>query len=291
MSVKCREGGQAIRSQPLKGRLVASIKRRPVAHRIARTVRLALGRIVPPRRYPGIPGRIHFNDFMFDDSSAKGIASYRERGLNVLKQIDRCLAEAERSFDDVERWLDFGCGYGRVIRFLVDRVPPERISASDVVREGVDFCSSELGVRPIYSDAELETVHVGTFDFIYAISVLTHLNEHNSRALLRLLGDSLETGGVALFTTHGHWSLDHPETYGAEYGARRAVIARDVAEKGMCFLPYPFMRGDDYGMAWHTREYVEGLMDELHGGRLELLLFEPQGLDGHQDVFAFRRIS
>ena len=46
-------------------------------------------------------------------------------------------------------WLDFGCGYGRVIRFLVERVPPDRIWASDVAHEAVDFCRSEFGVHPL----------------------------------------------------------------------------------------------------------------------------------------------
>jgi hypothetical protein len=32
-------------------------------------------------------------------------------------------------------------------------------------------------------------------------------------------------------------------------------------------------------------------MAELHGGAVVPLLFKPHGLDGHQDVFAFRRIA
>lgn len=269
--------------------LASAIKRRPLLHRAARKARFALGRVVPPRRYPGIPGRVHFNDFMLDDTSPEGVASYRERALNVLEKIETCLAASGRSFDDVERWLDFGCGYGRVVRFLVDRVPADRITASDVVREGVDFCASEFGVRPLYSDTELAALRLGSFDFIYAVSVLSHLNERRSLALLRLLGESLRPDGILLVTTHGQWSLEHPETYGDEYVARRAEIARAVEERGTFFLRYRYLDGDDYGMAWHTREYVEQAMRDLHGGKVGLLLFEPQGLDGHQDVLAFGR--
>jgi SAM-dependent methyltransferase len=228
---------------------------------------------------------------MFEDGSPEEIASYAERALNVISKIDASLAAAGKRVDEIAWWLDFGCGYGRVVRFLVERVPPERVYASDVVKEGVDFCSSEFGVHPIYSQTDLTTLRLGLFDFIYAISVITHLNERNSAAMLRLFGESLTPGGIALFTTHGQWSLENPGTYGAEYEERGAEIRRAVEERGIAFLRYPFVSGDNYGMAWHSREYIEAKMEELHEGRMRLLMFEPQGLDAHQDVFAFQRID
>jgi SAM-dependent methyltransferase len=275
----------------LPQRLVDAVKRRPRVHRAARTVRAAAGRLLPPRRFPGIPGRIHPNDFMFDHASAAEVASYAERAGNVVANIEASLAAGGRRFDDVERWLDFGCGYGRVIRFLVERVPRDRVWAGDVVREGVDFCSSEFGVHPLYSRPDLEALELEPFDFIYAVSVLSHLNERNSRALLRLLGDALRPNGIAMFTTHGRRSLENPGLYGAEFGERREDIARAVAAHGMTFLPYAFTGGDEYGMAWHTREWVEETARELHGGAVRLVRFVSHGLDDHQDVFAFQRVG
>jgi SAM-dependent methyltransferase len=270
-------------------RLVEAVRRRPRLHRSARRVRMAAGGLLAPREFPGIPGRIHPNDFMFDHASPEEVASYAERAGNVVANIEDSLAAGGRRYDDVERWLDFGCGYGRVIRFLVQRVPPDRVWASDVVREGVDFCRSEFGVQPLYSQRDLEELGLEPFDFIYAISVLSHLNERNSRALLRLLRDALHPRGIAMFTTHGQRSLENPALYGAEYGERREEIARAVAAHGMTFLPYGFAGGDDYGMAWHAREWVEETVAELHGDAVRLIRFVPHGLDDHQDVFAFQR--
>jgi SAM-dependent methyltransferase len=270
--------------------ITEAIKRHRRLHRAARRARFALGRLVPPRRFDGIPGRVHFNDFMFIDSSPAEVASYAERGRNVVALIEEALAEAGKEINDVERWLDFGCGYGRVLRFLLERVPPERVSASDVIAEGVDFCRSEFGVTALRSAPELASVRLGTFDFVYAISVLTHLDERNSVDFLRLLGDSLAEGGIALFTTHGDWSLAHPGHYGAEYEARAAEVEAAVREHGIAYLRYEFAP-DDYGMTWHSREFVEATIAELHGAELRQLLFKPQGLDGHQDVFAYRRVG
>ena len=266
------------------------IKRHRRLHRAARSARVALGHLVPPRRFDGIPGRVHFNDFMFIDSSPEEIASYAERGRNVVSLIEETLAAAGKRIEDVERWLDFGCGYGRVLRFLLERVPPQRVSASDVIAEGVEFCRSEFGVTGLRSRPELAAVQLGSFDFVYAVSVITHLDERNSVDFLRLLGDSLTEGGIALFTTHGEWSLAHPGHYGSEYEARAAEIEAAVQERGIFYLPYDFASGD-YGMTWHSREFVEATMAELHGAALQPLLVKPRGLDGHQDVFAYQRVS
>jgi SAM-dependent methyltransferase len=271
-------------------RLATAVKRHRRLHRAARSARLAVGRVLPPRRFDGVPGRVHFNDFMFIDSSAEEIASYAARAGNVLALIDETLAAAGRSFDDVRHWLDFGCGYGRVLRFLVERVPSNRVSATDVIEEGVAFCASEFGVTPVRSAPELDSVQLGSFDFVYAISVITHLNERNSRAFLRVVGDSLADDGIALFTTHGRWSLEHVDLYGAELQPRAAELERSVGERGIAYVRYPFAT-NDYGLTWHSREFIEETMAELHAGSVVPLLFKPHGLDGHQDVFAFRRVA
>ena len=274
----------------IREQLGDAIKRHRRIHRAARKARFAVGHLLPPRSFPGIPGRIHFNDFMFLNGSPQEIASYAERARNVLALIEEALGAADKTFDDVDDWLDFGCGYGRVIRFLVERVPPQQIFASDVVKEGVDFCRSEFGVNPIYSRRDLTAVQPGSFDFIYAISVMTHLNEQNSVAFLRLLGESLNQGGIAMFTTHGQWSIENAGLYGPEYDARKTEIAAAVRERGSAYLRYPY-EPDDYGIAWHSREYVESTMAELHHGTMAPLMFKPHGLDGHQDVFAFQRVE
>ena len=269
-------------------RVMRTVKGRPRFHRAARSVRFALGSRRAPRTLSGIPGRVHMNDSMLARASPEDIASYREGAMNVLALVDEALAAAHRSDDDVTSWLDFGCGYGRVIRLLAKRIPPHRITACDVVAEGVDFCASEFGVRPLHSRESLSSLVLGTYDFVYAISVLTHLDEENSEEFLHLLGDSVAPGGLFLFTTHGSHALEHPERYGVGYAERKAELAELVAKRGTAYLPYAFMPSSRYGMAWHSTEYVTVTMARLHGDRLRLLLHRPRALDGHQDVFVYR---
>jgi SAM-dependent methyltransferase len=280
-----------VRTKLLPDFALDRLKRHTWAYQQARRLRMMVGRAVPPRRFQGLNGRVHFNDFMLESDSAEGVEKYRTRALNVIRLIDRSLEAGGRTIEDVRTWLDFGCGYGRVLRFLVQRVDPGRVHASDVIEEGVEFCASEFGVHPHHSTATLAELDLGRFDFLYAISVLTHLDEANETEMMRFIGRSLEPRGIALFTTHGQWSLDNLDFYGSIYEDMRDDLSRRVHERGLAFVPYHHYAGDDYGMTWHSAEYVQERMASLHGESMRLLFFEPHGLDHHQDVFAYQRVG
>jgi SAM-dependent methyltransferase len=226
---------------------------------------------------------------MLTNASPKGVASYRISAMNVIANIEDSLTASGRSFGDVGSWLDFGCGYGRVIRFLIQTVNPTQVYVADVNEEAVDFCAEEFGVNPIYSTDALTHFEAGPFDFVYAISVLTHLSEENSRALLRLMHTSLNRGGIAMFTTHGQWSLEHAGTYGAIYHHMAAELKRRIERDGIAFVPYHHYPSDCCGMTWQSERWIRQSMHELHGDSMRLVLFNPSGLYGHQDVFAYER--
>jgi SAM-dependent methyltransferase len=271
--------------------LLQALKRSPRVYQAARRVRMQVGRVVPPRRFDGLPGRVHFNDFMLDDTTPGGVERYRDRAMNIVRLIERSLERGGRSFDDIRSWLDFGCGYGRIIRFLAERTDPARVYASDVIEEGVEFCASEFGVNPLHSRATLAELELGRFDFVYAISVLTHLDEENGLVMLQLLHDWLEPRGIVLFTTHGRWALDNIGFYGATYEPLKQDVTRRVEETGVAFVPYHHYPGERYGMTWHSADYVQSELRRLHGDEMTLLFHEPHGLDGHQDVFAYQRVG
>jgi SAM-dependent methyltransferase len=280
-----------MRQHAARDSLRAGFKRNRYVYWAARKARARGLKFVSPREYPGIPGRIHPNDFMLEERSPAGVDRYRERALNVLEKIEECLEAAGRGWEEPRSWLDFGCGYGRVLRFLIGHVSPGRVYAGDVIREAVDFCASEFGARPLHLDTRPKLVDLPEVDFLYAVSIVTHLTERDARETLNLFGNALRPGGVALFTTHGRRSLEQIELYGQQYVPLRNELESRVEERGIAFVPYPYALRHDYGMTWHSEAYVRRTMAELHGASLELLLFEAHGLDGHQDVFAFRRVA
>src|SRR4051812_44396001 len=75
-------------------------------------------------------------------------------------------------------FLDFACGYGRLLRFLSLAVTPERIWASDLQADAVGFVRDAFGVRALASHADPSRFAPDRrFDFIWVASLFSHLPE------------------------------------------------------------------------------------------------------------------
>jgi SAM-dependent methyltransferase len=186
---------------------------------------------------PGIPGRVHVNDFMLRATDPDSARVYVEDAADVLRLVDRALSQVGRHRYEVRRWLDFGCGYGRIVRLLVQDVPPDRVWITDVLPQGVTFCSREFHAEPISNLAQRPDL-TGSFEVIYACSVVTHLPEAQVESTADLLAGALAPGGVLVFTTHGEWSLERPERYGREFLGKGGEIEAELARRGCHFIPY-----------------------------------------------------
>lgn len=255
-------------------------------------------RLFPGRRsrfLPGIPGRVHNNDLMLFDASRESIENYLRAGRSAVDVVADALAEVGRSYGDVASCLDFGCGHGRVLRLLQQKVAPERITACDLDEEGVRFCAAEFGVRPMLSSWDIEQIPFASYDLIWSGSVFTHLDAPSCDLLLRRMGQSLVPGGLMVFSMHGEFSLANLQhLYGGEHAADAAMIRREVAAQGISFRRYTADWGDfagTYGMTWHRKEYLQERAADLTNGALRLAFFRPQGWDHHHDVIAFEKVE
>lgn len=142
--------------------------------------------------------------------------------------------------------LDFGCGAGRIARWLA----PEVIAAggtfcgSDLNRKLVGWCAENLAGRYLQNGLQPPLrLPAGSVDLVYAHSVLTHLAEATATAWLGELARVLRPEGLALLTFHD-------EAYAAAWGPP------GVAE-ALARAPYVVwnnaMEGSNYMSAWTTR--------------------------------------
>ena len=251
---------------------------------------MRMGDVMPPRRIPGIPGRVHRNDFMLWPPTSDVVSFYRDGADHALAMFGQALTEVGRDINSVARWLDFGCGYGRVVRYLIRNVDPRRIWVTDVIPGAARFCSREFGVHALDSSRDLANVHLGEFDFVYAISVLTHLNPTDSMEFVRLMSRSLASDGIVVFTTQGQCVVDHIRYAGLPepVAHQQAAIESELAADGLSYVPYEYYR-DDYGVTFHTRDWVETTVRSTSGGELQLVSFTPGVMPFAQDTYVFQR--
>jgi hypothetical protein len=63
---------------------------------------------------------------MIADDTSEAVAGYNRIGASVVSFIEDGLSMIGRSFQDVEALLDFGSGYGRVTRAIVQKIDPKK---------------------------------------------------------------------------------------------------------------------------------------------------------------------
>jgi SAM-dependent methyltransferase len=138
-------------------------------------------------------------------------------------QVIRLIAEqCGRPVTRKTRILDFGCGWGRTIRFFMRDVPTTQLHGADVMPLAVDlsrqtnpWCQFSL-VRPL-PPSELPS---GSFDLIYLYSVFSHLSEDAHDRWLTEFQRLLRPRGLLFATT---WDRNYIE---------RCEAARRGPQKG-----------------------------------------------------------
>lgn len=195
--------------------------------------------------------------------------------------------------------LDFGCGCGRLARFL-DRHPGLEGYASDVNPDLVDWCSAALAnIRVSLNAADPPLpFETGTFDLVYSISVFTHLPQHRAHPWLAELGRVLTEGGILILTTHGYPALELiRSTESAQKmfqldAQRTAELIRRLPAEGCIYFGYEpdwltmAKAGEEYGSTFLDPSYIDR---HWNSNGLEVLSHVPGGLRGWQDTVILRR--
>lgn len=157
---------------------------------------------VSPKIHPKDEMLLHLLDL--GRRPERAVLEYFRTGREIMGSVENVLACAGKRFDDVERALDFACGFGRFTRLLADCLPPERVWASDIVGDCVEFVSDTFGVNAFASTTQPEELALpGAFDLITVISLFSHLPRKSFGRWLRKLYESLSDDGLLLFSTHG----------------------------------------------------------------------------------------
>jgi SAM-dependent methyltransferase len=137
--------------------------------------------------------------------------------------------------------LDFGCGCGRLARWWADARPAlhgcdPNATLVAWVRANLPFVTATVSSPdPPLPYAE------GTFDFVYALSIFTHLPAHRALPWMTELRRVTKPGGLILFTTAGEAYRERlTEGDGARYDRGEEVTQFDSASgTNLCIVYQP----------------------------------------------------
>jgi len=160
---------------------------------------LTEGYRVDPRLRPMLPA-YPSEDIQYRFTGAAGDDTMRE--AFGFYQIVNEAARAHRS-EYPESVLEFGCGWGRIIRCFLRDVEARNLSGIDCMPMAIDICKSTNShasfrlVSPL-PPSELEAQ---SLDLIYAYSVFSHLSEGAHVLWLEEFSRLLRPGGLLVATT------------------------------------------------------------------------------------------
>jgi len=207
----------------------------------------------------------------FRVSESLSIPLFRNVGLKCAMLIEESVA-----LDAGARVLDFGCGCGRTMRWMLDRHPAVDFTGVDCDLEAIDWCRTAFPRGEFHATQPAPPLRFGdhTFDAVYCISVFTHLDEASQDRWLGELARVLRPGGRLVLTIHG------------AVAAKALDTSRSVAlhERGFFHARSRKLEGimpDWYQTSWHTPEYMASRMAR-HFVDINVCLVA----DGTQDVIA-----
>ncbi len=212
-------------------------------------------------------------------------------GRSALECIKKTLEIASIPLDQVNHILDLPSGHGRVLRYLKVGFPHAEITACDLQRDAVDYCSSTFGAIPVYSCDDPESIALETarFDLIWVGSLFTHLDVPHWPRFLAALRNTLRPGGLLLFTTCGREAYRRMVAGTFDYGIahwQKTILMYRFERAGFGYVKYP---GSDsyYGLALAHPAWVTQTVSKLDG--LRLVHVSEAAWAKFQDVFGFIR--
>jgi len=150
---------------------------------------------------PGAPMQNEFDRFAddYDRTLRASLPAGMEEDAYFARYKVDYVAAAMRG-RNVERLLDFGCGAGRSLEYLVDAFAQTEVHGFDPSSESLRIAAQRAPHAVLSSDWQQVTAH--RFDVVFAANVFHHIARAELGQWLRQCGDVLAPGGRLFVFEH-----------------------------------------------------------------------------------------
>ncbi|HET9833339.1 MAG TPA: class I SAM-dependent methyltransferase [Vicinamibacterales bacterium] len=165
--------------------------------------------------------------------------------------------------------LDFGCGWGRLIRLMLWFSHPQQIYGVDPCDKSLEVCANDRvpGNLALSEWVPRNLPFDGVrFDLIYAFSVFTHLSERTMMAAQSAIRPRIKQDGLFVMTIR---PIEYWESHSIHVDSKKyADVLNQHKVRGFAFVPQvdsPVVEGDaTYGDASMTLNYIKERWDSWH---------------------------
>ena len=231
---------------------------------------------------PGLPSDVPLPPSKLTNRAIwMGPRTFDKWGYALKRKYDEAVARYTTKPREEQRLLDWGCGCGRMAKYLARECAYTGI---DIDREAIDWCRANIKNAAF----ELQGLEARTrfaddsFDAAIGISIFTHLREEDQFAWLKELSRVVRPDGVVAVSVNCATSLrnagDPPE------------VAERLRSHGFCDTGVESMlkgvTADDeyYRNIYHTHDYIR----QTWGHDFEVLDILPGFVANMQDMVFLR---
>lgn len=125
------------------------------------------------------------------------VEALSQQGTNELKE---------------KKLLDFGCGWGRITRMWLRKIPAENITGVDPMQEMIELCANTIPNAHFLLTQPAPPIRdfvAQSFDLLTAYSVFSHLNEEYLNLWFGEFARLMKPGGMMFITTRSRKFIDH----------------------------------------------------------------------------------
>jgi SAM-dependent methyltransferase len=205
------------------------------------------------------------------------VARFAMGGATIFNNVASYLREMGLGWGDFPQILDWGCGAGRLTRYLIGETPCS-VTGVDIDDDNIEWC------RQTYTGSTFHTVPLrpptdlpaGQFDLVFGLSVFTHLQEADQFVWLEELQRVTRPGALLFLSVQGPTQFAYnkfpPHIYrklqveGFIDMARDAALDSVLADKAyyrasMHSRPYIVERWGEYFDVLAIVDAIAGLQD------------------------------
>jgi 2-polyprenyl-3-methyl-5-hydroxy-6-metoxy-1,4-benzoquinol methylase len=209
-----------------------------------------------------------------------GESSFLNLGLLLASHVDSMARQYAGVCLEDAVVLDWGCGCGKVARYLADRC--RDYTGIDIDKENLRWCADNLPGAYHHIDTSPPTrLESSRFDLIFGVSVFSHLTEASQYQWLAELARLAKPGATVMVSTLGSFAAcrsGNPHTFEKLKTSGYLDLGADTNLEGIAPDGY-------YRTAFHSRRYIESNWSDY----FSVVDIIEGAIGGHQDFVVLRK--